>query len=332
MASAIAVRASQLGRRTLVLTVDPAKRLATALGLDISSSEDHKVPLAGEGQMSAAVIDSKKVFDQFILTHGKQADVINRIMKNRLYQQMSTTLAGSQEFTALERLLQAVESEKYDLVVLDTPPTKHAVDFLTAPQRINALFQDTITRWFMNPGEKPLGFFGKIVGHGTRVALKSLETLTGAQFIEELIDFFSAVRSVQSELRDRSEKVRELLTGSKTKFVVVTSFDAAKLMEAKYLQGELSRLGYKLEGAIINRAFPEGVNDHELVKPADVESASYEKVLAFYKSFKEYHATRYQLYEEFSKGLPGSVTVVRVPEYQKDVHGLADLEALATVL
>lgn len=330
MASAIAVRASQLGKRTLVLTVDPAKRLATALGLDISSADDHKVPL--DGNLFAAVIDSKKVFDQFILTHGKQADVIARIMKNGLYQQMSTTLAGSQEFTALERLLQAVESEKYDLVVLDTPPTKHAVDFLTAPQRINSLFQDTITRWFMSPGDKPLGFFGKLVGHGTRVALKSLETLTGAQFIEELVDFFSAVRAVQQELRDRSEKVHQLMTGPSTKFIVVTSFDAAKLMEAKYLQGELDRLGYRLEGAIINRAFPEGLDDHELEKPAEVDSASYEKVLGFYKKFKEYHGSRYQLYEDFSKGLPKSVTVVRVPEYQKDVHGLDDLEALAKIL
>ncbi len=333
MASAIAVRATQLGRRTLVLTVDPAKRLATALGLELGSDQDHRVPLTNvSGELSAAVIDSKKVFDGFIAKHAQQADVVARIMKNRLYQQMSTTLSGSQEFTALERLLQATESGKYDLVVLDTPPTKHAVDFLTAPQRINSLFQDSITRWFMSPNDSSTGFFGKIVGRGTRVALKSLETLTGAQFIEELIDFFAAVRSVQSVLRERSERVHQLMTGPQTGFVVVTSFDAAKLMEAKYLQGELDRLGYRLQGAIINRAFPEGVPDHLLEAPDNVDPQVYGKVLDFYKQFKEYHSVRYNLYEEFSKGLPSSVKVVRVPEYQRDVYGLSDLENLANIL
>lgn len=335
MASAIAVRASQLGRRTLVLTVDPAKRLATALGIDLASDADHVVPRAraeGEAELSAAVIDSKKVFDQFIAEHGKQAEVIARIMKNALYQQMSTTLAGSQEFTALERLLQSVESGKYDLVVLDTPPTKHAVDFLTAPQRINSLFQDAITKWFMSPSDKPTGFFGKLVGHGTRVALKSLETLTGGQFIAELVDFFAAVRVIQQVLRERSETVHRLLTGDKTKFVVVTSFDAAKLEEAKYLQGELERLDYVLQGAVINRAFPEGISDHALMKPVDADPVVFEKVSKFYKQFKDYHAERYRLYEEFSAGLPKSVTVVRVPEYRKDVQGLDDLESLAKIL
>ena len=332
MASAIGVRASQLGLRTLVLTVDPAKRLATALGVDLASDEDHLVAIqSGKAPLSAAVINSKNVFDKFIATHAKQPDIVARIMKNRLYQQMSTTLAGSQEFTALERLLQAHESGNYDLVVLDTPPTKHAVDFLTAPQRINALFQDGITKWFMSPGEAT-GFLGKIVGRGTRVALKSLEALTGAQFIEELIDFFAAVRSVQEVLRQRSDKVHQLMTGNQTGFVVVTSFDAAKLQEAKYLQGELSRLGYRLQGAIINRAFPLGVPDHLLAAPSSVNAETYAKVLEFYKTFKEYHAVRYHLYDEFSKGLPSSVTTVRIPEYQKDVHGLADLEALAAVI
>ena len=332
MASAIGVRASQLGLRTLVLTVDPAKRLATALGVDLAKDEDHVVPITtGKAPLSAAVINSKNVFDKFIAKHAKQPEIVARIMKNRLYQQMSTTLAGSQEFTALERLLQAHESGNYDLVVLDTPPTKHAVDFLTAPQRINALFQEGITKWFMAPGENT-GFFGKIVGKGTRVALKSLESLTGAQFIEELIDFFAAVRSVQEVLRERSERVHQLMTGKQTGFVVVTSFDAAKLQEAKYLQGELSRLGYSLQGAIINRAFPLGVPDHLLEAPSGVDNEAYAKVLEFYKGFKEYHAIRYHLYDDFSKGLPKSVTTVRIPEYQKDVHGLSDLEALAAVI
>ena len=329
MSSAIGVRAAQLGRRTLVLTVDPAKRLATALGLDLSDDSDRPVSLANaKGTLSAAVIDSKKIFDRFITTHSKQAEVVERIQRNRLYQQMSTTLSGSQEFTALERLLQAVESEKYDLVVLDTPPTKHAMDFLTAPQRINSLFQDAVTKWFLSPGEKPTGFIANIVGRGTRTVFKSLETLTGNQFIEELIDFFAAVRSIQQVLRERSEKARLLLTSDSTRFIVVTSFDAAKLMEAKYLQGQLKRLGYRLAGVVINRAFP-------LWLPQDSGSAStgggesLENVRKFFETFREYYSNRYTLYDEFAKGLSGDVVVVRIPEYRQDVHGLEDLAELA---
>jgi len=332
IASAIGVRASQLGLKTLVLTVDPAKRLATALGLDLNDDRDREVPVAGvSGKLSAAVIDSKKIFDGFIAAHAKQPGVANRILGNRLYQQMSTTLSGSQEFTALERLLQSVESGEYDLVILDTPPTKHAMDFLTAPHRIDALFQDAITRWFMAPGEKSSGLWASLVGRGTRMTLKSLEILTGAQFIEELVDFFAAVRSIQQVLRERSQAVEKLLTGTKTKFIVITSFDAAKLMEARYLQGKLHEFGYHLQAVVINRAFPNWL-PRDLDQGAVHDRHSYEKVLNFYRRFKDFHAIRYNLYEEFARELDASIALVRVPEYQTDVHGLDDLTSLAGAL
>jgi anion-transporting ArsA/GET3 family ATPase len=315
------------------LTVDPARRLATALGLDLSDIADREVPLKGaEGSLSAAVIDSKQVFDGFIREHASDSDIVARIMRNRLYQQLSTTLSGSQEFTALERLLQALESGRYDLVILDTPPTKHAMDFLTAPERINALFQDSVTKWFLIPGEGATGFLANLVSRGTRMALKSLESLTGAQFIEELLDFFAAIRSIQNVLRDRSRSALALLTGEQTSFIVVTSFDAAKLQEAKFLQTELDRLGYRLRAVVINRAFPLGVPAEITSKPPEISGETYEKVLNFYKRFKDYNAFRYNLYEEFERGLKAGVSVVRVPEYQRDVHGLADLENLAQVL
>lgn len=334
MAAAIGVHAAQsLGMRVLVLTVDPAKRLATALGLDLNSSEEHVVPLKrAKGAMSAAVIDSKKIFDDFIREHASGSEIVERIMKNRLYEQLSTTLAGSQEFTALERLLQAYQSGKFDLIVLDTPPTKHAMDFLTAPHRISALFQDTVMKWFIDPDANSKGFFVSLIGRGTRMALKSLEILTGGAFIEELIDFFSAIRSVQKVLRDRSESVLELLKSNKTSFVVVTSFDAAKLLEAQYLQEELSRLRYRLKAVIINRAFPLGVPSEISKPPKGIDPETFEKVLNFHKRFRDYHAVRYNLYDEFVRGLRSSITVLRVPEYQKDVRGLSDLQDLARVL
>jgi len=327
MSAAIGVRAAQLGRRVLVLTVDPAKRLATALGLELNDDSDKPV----EGlNLSAAVVDSKKIFDRFLRTHASESGVVDRIMKNRLYQQMSTTLSGSQEFTALERLLQATESGHYDLVVLDTPPTKHAMDFLTAPQRLSSLFSETITRWFSSPDEKPKGFIASIVGAGTRTVLKSLEILTGGQFIEELVDFFAAVRSIQRVLRERSLAAEALLKNESTKFIVVTSFDAAKLVEAKYLQGQLKKMGYRLKAVVINRAFPLWLPDGER---ASAEATSAEtKLQVFFDQFRDYYRTRYSLYEDFAKGLDKSIVLTRIPEYRQDIHGLDDLKALAETL
>lgn len=331
IAAALGVRAARIGLRVLVLTVDPAKRLATALGLDLADDQEKRVPAQSyPGELFAAVIDSRKTFDQFIARHAKDKMAADRILRNRLYQQLSTTLSGSQEFTSLERLLEAVESGRYDLVILDTPPTKHAMDFLMAPQRIHSLFQDAITKWFIDATQPSGGLIANLVSRGTRTVLKSLEVLTGGQFIEELVDFFAAIRSVQATLRDRSIAVQRLLGGSKTKFVVITSFDAAKLDEARYLQSALRKMGFVLDAVVINRAFPLGFPSE--LGAADKTKAlgpAYEKVLKFHEQFKQYNAVRYNLYEDFAGHMRQSARIFRVPEYDQDVHGLVDLEDLS---
>lgn len=344
MAASLAIRARQLGLRTLVITVDPAKRLATAMGLDLTGVEERLVPNLSSapgdkiGELSAAIVDSKKIFDDFVIHHATDPDLFKKLSKNRLYQQLSTTLSGSQEFTALERLLQAFESNKYDLVILDTPPTQHAIDFLSAPERIRNLFQDTITRWFMNPAENSgflgQGIIGAIIGRGTRVALKSLEVLTGARFIDELIDFFHSIQAIQKTLRDRTEKMNQILMSKDSTFILVTSFDAAKLHEAQHLSEHLDRFGYRLSACILNRAFPESLpefGDISAKIPAVLADAA-RRLLSFHEVVKRDHQRRFQLFDEFEQRIDASVAVVRVPEYRQDIFGLEDLEAMATFL
>ncbi len=357
MAAALGVRARQLGRRALVLTVDPAKRLATAMGLDLSNDEVRVVrrierdttaslgaaDFSPAGEVYAAVIDSKKTFDDFVRRYAKDKDLIERLMRNQLYRQLSTTLAGSQEFTALERLLAASEAKDYDLVILDTPPTQHALDFLSAPDRIRSLFQDSITKWFMNPTENKswVGSLlsGELLARGTRLALRSLEALTGAKFIEELIDFFASVRSIQGQLRDRSEAVQKLLLSRDTGFVLVTSFDEAKLTEAQHLQGELRNRGYRLEVCILNRAFPEILPealDFEKISASLGENtplrATAQKVAAAYELRYRDHQQRFAALASFAQRLDPKVVLLRVPEYRQDLYGIEDLEALAESL
>ncbi len=334
LAAALGVRGAQLGLRVLILTVDPAKRLATALGLDLSSDQVCKVEnlkikeSASKGVLYAAVVDSKKTFDAFIITHSTSPEIATRITKNRLYQQLSTTLSGSQEFTSLERLYAAYESKQYDLVILDTPPTKHAVDFLLAPQKLSRLFDDSILKWFlmvtpsMAGADKKSGLLASLINRGTKTVFKSLEILTGAQFIEELVDFFASVRSIQFILRDRTIAVRNLLTSPKTKFMLITSFDAAKLAEADYMQKKLKSLHYGLAGVIINRAFPIWLHDDVPAGPLG----------EFYLQYRDFYKQRYALYEKFAASLNKKIRVWRLPEYNHDVHGVADLEELARQL
>jgi anion-transporting ArsA/GET3 family ATPase len=342
MAAALAVRARQIGLRALVITVDPAKRLATSMGLDLTGVEEREVPslAATGGSLAAAVVDSKRVFDDFVATHSNDPKLFEKLSKNALYQQLSTTLSGSQEFTALERLLQAYESDRFDLIILDTPPTQHAIDFLSAPERIQGLFQDAITKWFMNPDENSgflkQGLIGSIIGRGTRVALKSLEILTGAKFIDELIDFFHSIRSIQKTLRERSDKISSLLRSQEASFVLVTSFDAAKLLEARHLSSHLKSFGYDLGACILNRAFPEHLPDLSEIMSGDVAGgvstefkAAAEKLVAYHHVVKLDHAKRFELFEDFERKIESGVIVLRVPEYRQDLFGLEDLEALA---
>lgn len=357
MAAALAIRGRQLGRRVLVVTVDPAKRLASALSLDLTGVEERLVPSqsssSSQGTLHAAVIDSKKVFDGFIQTHATDSDLMKRLSKNRLYEQLSTTLSGSQEFTALERLLQAHEKTDsdsggaprpaYDLIILDTPPTQHAIDFLSAPDRIRGLFQDNITKWFMNPAANS-GFLGQgivssLIGRGTRAALKSLEVLTGARFIEELIDFFYSMQSIQKKLRDRSEAVNVLLKSRDSIFVLVTSFDVAKLKEAQHLNGHLRNFGYRLGACILNRAFPEHLPaDEEMKAVQGAGDGSPElresilKLREYHQRVRSDHEARFLQFEKFEAQVDRDVCVIRVPEYRQDIFGLEDLESLGSFL
>lgn len=328
LSAALAVRAAHLGKRTLVLTVDPAQRLATALGLDLKTHEVKKVEINAPGELSAAVIDSKKTFDAFIVRHSANEELAQRLLKNRLYEQLSTTLSGSQEFTSLERLYEAYESKRYDLIILDTPPTKHAIDFLKAPERLTNLFQDSVTKWFMMAagGEKS-GFISGLINKGTRTVLKSLEMLTGSQFIDELVDFFASMRNLQKVLRERSHGAQKLLLSRETAFVVVTSFDAAKLAEAQYLRDQLKLMGYRLAGVIINRAFPIWLGAKD-----DSSSSTSAPLADFYKTFRHYHSERYDLYEKFEKTVGEGVRIQRIPEYNQDVYGIEGLERLAEQL
>ncbi len=262
LAASVGVGFALEGKKVLVLTIDPSKRLAQALGLK-ADGELYQVNLSGlssttkkvQGQLWSCVIDHQKAFEGFIREGAvKSASTIDvdRLLKNKLYLQLSGRLSGSQEFTSLITLYKHVTSEEYDLVILDTPPAQHTWSFLKAPEKIAALFNEGIATWFRT-GAESTSLFKKLVNLGTTQVLKAMEVLTGSEFIKELAAFFAAIQNWQKPLENYVMNCHRLLISSETEFVLITGLDPSRLKEAEKLSKEIRTQGYRLTSIVINR-------------------------------------------------------------------------------
>lgn len=320
--SALALKAAQMGRHVLVLTVDPAKRLKSTMGLENLDQSQINHPSI-KGSLTAAVIDNKKIFDDFVERIAGDSPSKEKILKNKLYVQLSTTLSGSQEFTALEKLYSSYHSGKYDLIVLDTPPAQHAIDFLGAPKKLAFLFSERITKWFRTSGKsEKVGFFSSLIQTGTKQVIKGLEMLTGSEFIRELADFFQNIQQWQGQIEERILRVNELILQKGTHFVLVTSFDEAKLKEAEGVLRDITAGGYELSWVIINRAYPKGLN---LNLSIDARS----EIDQLYLKTQEYYRGREKGFQEFATKISDKVDVIRLPELQNNVSDLSDVLEMA---
>lgn len=270
------------GKKVLVLTIDPSLRLAQTLGVT-TDGDVHRVKLPSEtkGELYSCVINHQKTFDWFIRSAAQNADV-EPLLNNRLYQQLSGKLSGSQEFTSLISLYRYVNSGEYDLVVLDTPPSQHTWNFLKAPEKISALFNEGVASWFRQ-GDESSGFFKKLINISTTQVLKALEMLTGSLFMKELAVFFRAIQNWQGPLETYVSNCHRLLTSPTTEFFLVTALDPSRLNEAQKLSREISKQGYQLSSVVINRVpvwvQQEASNPHMSPRVQDLKN--------YYKSLAE---------------------------------------------
>ncbi|KHD88072.1 MAG: adventurous gliding motility protein R [Bdellovibrio sp. ArHS] len=328
VAASLAVIAAKEGKKVLVLTIDPAKRLAQTLGIE-GTKDITRVPNQNfKGEIYASVIDHKKTFDDFVARAAKRSEAVQKIYKNRLYQQLSTNLSGSQEFTALEKLYSVYESKEFDLIILDTPPTKHAIDFLQAPQKLSALFHEGVAKWFRDPEGKKSGFLGQLLQTGTRQVLKILETLTGSNFIRELGDFFLNIEQWQGQLLKRTVDVHRMLVSPTTHFCLVTAFDQAKLKEAEYFSREIKKGGYHLTTVVLNRVFPYWLD----LRSAQQDQKGHEELLRLYSQMRSYYNQKEVLYSKFEATIKKDARVFRIPDLVKDISDLTGLEELSTLI
>lgn len=316
ISAALGLLAAKGGLKTLVLTIDPAKRLAQSLGIENRPGED--VAVEGVPGLFACMIDPQLEFDNFV-----RSNVENRIaeglIKNPLYQQLVSSLSGSQEFTSLVRVINSVQGKKYDLVILDTPPVQNSVDFLRAPERMASLFDESVIKWF-SPREKA-SFITRIVNRGTSVVTMALEKVTGSQFITELKDFFAHLAYLQAKVSKASIDLGQLLHSKETGVVIVTGFDEAKMSEAAEFRSQLKREQLFLRAIVVNRAFPTW-------KGGATKDMALELV-ELYEKMQHYFKDRIEFYDQFAKNVGGDVPILQLPDYNQAVMGIDDLEKLS---
>src|SRR3954452_15426492 len=259
-AAAIAMGLAERGAKVAVVTIDPARRLADALGLDELGNEPRLVDpqrFAGhgveiEGELWALMLDAKRTFDELIDRLAPDERAREEVFANRIYQQLSSAVAGSQEFTAVAKLYDLVRSEDYDVIVLDTPPSRNALDFLDAPDRLTNFFEGRALRAFL----APTGLAARVMGRGTGVVFGVLKRVTGVDLLNDVSTFFRALGGLIDGFRERAAAVKAVLRDPATLFLIVTSPERDPVDEAIFFHGKLREAGMPFGGLVVTRVQP----------------------------------------------------------------------------
>ena len=268
-AAAIALGLARRGQKVVVLTIDPAKRLADALGMDGLGGEpqlvdpamlaEQGIELAEGGELWAMTLDVKGTFDALIDQFASDEQARQEVLANRIYQEISSALAGSQEFTAVSRLYELHRAGDWDVIVLDTPPSRNALDFLDAPQRLGQFFEGRALRVFLAPG----GVAARFLGRGTGLVLSMFSRVTGIDLMGDISTFFRSLGGITDGIIERARGTEELLHDAPTVFLVITSPEPEPAREAMYLAGKLREAGVNRAGLIINRVHLDGLHGQE---------------------------------------------------------------------
>jgi anion-transporting ArsA/GET3 family ATPase len=334
--AAIAAGLAAEGKRVVVLTIDPAKRLADSLGLKELGNEPTKVDprlfeQAGvevEGELWAMMLDAKATFDELVRKHAPDAETRDRILDNSIYRQLSNALAGSQEYMAMEKLFELHATGEWDVLVLDTPPSRNALDFLDAPRRLTQFIEGRGMQMFM----KPTGFATRVVGRGSSMALGVLKKVIGIDLISDLAEFFEAFSGMVGGFRERAKRVTELLGAKETTFVIVCGPQGDPIDEAVYFHRKLVEAKMPVGGVIVNKVHyhSSGADDSaEGSLPKDIKRVVKDddlagRVVANFEDFKALAERDAANIEHLARELKQK-RVIRVPYLDEDVHDLAGL-------
>ena len=326
-AAALAMQAAEIGRRVVLITIDPAKRLADALGLSELSNEPSRVQHKCSGELWAMMLDARATFDEVIRRQSRNKQQEQAILTNPFYSNIASRLSGSQEYMAAEKLYELFNDDRFDLVIVDTPPTREALDFLEAPQKLMNFLDHRVYRWLVMPARGGL----RVLNFAAQPILKTIGRVIGADVLADAINFFQAFEGIEEGFRQRALAVQTLLKSTDSKYVVVASAHDDTIREAIFFTDELARVGTPVTGLIINRLQPKFGKGSAAAsitvarkadKEGDADLAALHRNMAHLRHIVQAEeATLKPLLDSV-----GSALVVRLYQRATDVH---DLDAIA---
>ena len=349
-AASLALRAAEQGRRVVVLTIDPARRLAQSLGLEELDNEPRTVPGAlpagaQDGELQAMMLDMRRTFDEMVSGHTTP-DRAQAIFDNPFYQTISTSFSGTQEYMAMEKLGQLTATGDWDLVVVDTPPSRSALDFLDAPQRLSSFLDGRMIRLLSAPARAGGNAFRKLVGSTFNLFAKAVSTILGGQMLADASAFVQAFDTLFGGFQERADRTYQLLRAPGTSFVVVAAPEPDALREASYFVERLSAEKMPLAGLVLNRTHPvhSTLSGARAREGADTLEASQDDRVGLRSASPpgselaaavlRLHADRVETAERerrvlgrFTRAHP-TVPIIDVPAMATDVH---DLEGLREI-
>ena len=329
-AAVLALEAARMGRRAVVVTIDPAKRLADALGLEGLTGTPSKIEGDWPGELSALMLDTKSTFDDLVAANASTPEQGKRILDNRFYKNISGALSGTQEYMAMEKLYELHQRTDFDLVVVDTPPTRNALDFIDAPRRLSRFLDHRLFRMITAPGRGVM----KAVNVAAQAFLRTVAKVVGAEVIDDAVAFFQAFEGMEEGFRERADAVLQLLSDDETAFVLVASPRRDTIDEARYFADKLAEAGIVVRALVINRMHPhfgDGRSEAARERAVTLEGTN---LGGLYRNLADFQLVASRE-EEHLAGLADAVhpaPVVRVPFLSSDVHDLDGLTKVAAHL
>jgi anion-transporting ArsA/GET3 family ATPase len=348
--AAIAMGMAAQGKKVAVLTIDPAKRLANSLGLAELGNEERLVDPARfaehgvemKGELWAMMLDAKRTFDDLIERHAPDEETRDRVLNNRIYKEISNAMAGSQEYMAMEKLYELHQEARYDLLVLDTPPTRHALDFIEAPERMTRFIEGKSLQFFLKPGR----FGVKVLGRSGGILFSALKRITGIDLLQDLSEFFQSFGDMAQGFSERARRVNELLANRRTTFLLVSAPERDPIDEAVYFWRRLKEAKLPFGGIVVNKVHLDYVQTRDsaagqepapgflqdelregLARSLDGTPKAAELAAKVAENFE-----RYRMLAERDRENMGLLTerlredcVLEVPYFDEDVHDIGGL-------
>jgi anion-transporting ArsA/GET3 family ATPase len=340
-AATLAIEGARRGRDTVVVTIDPAKRLANTLGIAYLSNTAHEIPrehwdpdgtASPGGRLHALMLDTKTTFDQLVQKYAVNEEQAEQILENRFYRNIAGALSGTQEYMAMEKLYELHDSGGFDLIVVDTPPTRHALDFLDAPRRLTRMLDNRVFRILMVPTRTTL----RVGSLAAQAFLRMISRVVGTEPVDDVVSFFRSFEGMEQGFRERAALVTKLLAASETAFVLVTSPRRDAVEEAEFFAARLVDGQFSVDALVVNRVHPHycdidpGTLRARAVELGERRDPASVRLAARYANLAEFEEVAARERRELS-GLEerlGDASVAHIPELGHDVHDFTALRAV----